>query len=515
MTTNHVLSYFMNRNQKILLATLLIILALCLIIKIDLFTADLGRHLKNGEIILTDSAEARNAVLTTNYYSYAEGSSPFINHHWLSGVIFFLFFNLFGFSGLSFLYLVFMLIAFWLVFDLIRDKINPFAIFAISLIVIPIIASRAEVRPEVFTYLFVALFIWICFRYSEGKINQRWLWLLPILQIIWINVHIGFVFGPFIIGVFLLTFLIQRDFSKAKNIGLILFTSCLVLLANPAHIYGAIYPFNIFAEYSYRILENQSISFLDNLGVGNIYTFYSYKILSVLVLSSYIAAAFIDRKKISLPFFIFSAVFGIMGWLAIRDFPLFGLIGIVSVVINLKIINKEEFLVPVFAALILVGLVMTVGLIAKRSDNFGIGITNGANNAAQFFKANNIKGPIFNNYDIGGYLIYNLFPSEKVFFDNRPETYTKKFVDEEYIKAMADPEIFKKIDEKYKFNAIFFYYRDYTPWGQAFITKKVFDPDWAPVYADLYSLILLKRNNQNNSLIHNYEIPKESFTISR
>ncbi|KKS33400.1 MAG: hypothetical protein UU95_C0033G0006 [Parcubacteria group bacterium GW2011_GWC2_42_12] len=526
MTTNHVLSYFMNRNQKILLATLLIILALCLIIKIDLFTADLGRHLKNGEIILTDSAEARNAVLTTNYYSYAEGSSPFINHHWLSGVIFFLFFNLFGFSGLSFLYLVFMLIAFWLVFDLIRDKINPFAIFAISLIVIPIIASRAEVRPEVFTYLFVALFIWICFRYSEGKINQRWLWLLPVLQIIWINVHIGFVFGPFIIGVFLLTFLIQKDFSKVKNIGLILFTSCLALLANPAHIYGAIYPFNIFGEYSYRVLENQSVGFLDNLSVGNPYTFYSYKILLVLVLLSYIIVAFINWRKLSLPFFIFSLVFGIMGWLAIRDFPLFGLVGIASLIMNIKIIydyggdkfgflNKEEFLVPVFVGLILVGAVMTIGLIVKRSGSFGVGITNGVNNAAQFFKVNNIKGLIFNNYDIGGYLIYNLFPSEKVFFDNRPETYAKKFVDEEYIKAMEDPEVFKKLDEKYKFNAIFFYYRDYTPWGQAFITKKVFDPDWAPVYADLYSLILLKRNSQNNSLIHNYEIPKESFTISR
>ena len=30
--------------------------------------------------------------------------------------------------------------------------------------------------------------------------------------------------------------------------------------------------------------------------------------------------------------------------------------------------------------------------------------------SALFFRHNNIEGPIFNNYDIGGYLIFNLFP---------------------------------------------------------------------------------------------------------
>lgn len=516
----------MNRDQKILLIILLVILTLCLMVKIDFFTADLGRHLKNGETILTGGAEARSAVLTTNYYSYTEGSSPFINHHWLSGVIFFLTLKLFGFPGLSILYIICLLVAFSLIFDMVRDKINPLALFAVSLFAIPIIASRAEVRPEALTYLFVALFVWLCFRYSEGKINQKWLWLLPILQIVWVNVHIGFIFGPFIIGVFLLTFLARKDFPKAKQIGLVLFISCLALLANPSHIYGALYPFNIFSGYSYRVLENQSISFLSNLGVGNFYTFYSYKILLALVLLSYLVAAFINWRKISLLFFIFSAAFGIMGWLAIRDFSLFGMIGLVALALNMQIIYgdregkmrflfKEESIVIAAIVFIFVGTAMNVGLITKRSANFGLGITKGVNNAAKFFKENNIKGPIFNNYDIGGYLIYNLFPKEKVFFDNRPETYAQKFVDEEYIKAMEDPDVFKKIDEKYGFNAIFFYYRDYTPWGQAFITQKVFAADWAPVYADLYSLILLKRNTQNNSLISKYELPKEYFRISK
>jgi len=514
----------MTRNQKIVLLVLTTILVLCLAVKIDPVTADIGRHIKNGEIILTGSSAERSAVLTTNFYSYTEGTAPFVNHHWFSGVIFFLIFSIFGFYGLSILYILCMVVAFWLIYDLVRDKAIPLLLFILSLLSITVIASRAEVRPEVFSYLLTAIFIWIFIRYIEGNLDKKWIWSLPILQLLWVNLHIGFVFGLFIIGVFLLSLLVQKDFSKAKFIGRILLVSCLVLLANPAFISGAIYPFNIFTSYSYRVFENQSISFLDKLGVGNPFSFFAYKALLVLVLTSFIVVIRLNWKKVSLPFLIFSIIFGIMGWLAIRDFPLFGLISAIAIILNLNIIResgnriinffkRDEIIAIIFVLAAIVGAIPVIGLMAGRSQNFGIGVVRGAEGAAEFFKEQKIKGPLFNNYDIGGYLIFNLFPSEKVFFDNRPETYSKKFVSNEYIASMEDPSVFKKLDEKYHFNAIFFYYRDYTPWGQAFMTKKVFDPEWAPVFVDSESIILLKRNSQNASVIRGYEIPKESFTI--
>jgi len=63
---------------------------------------------------------------------------------------------------------------------------------------------------------------------------------------------------------------------------------------------------------------------------------------------------------------------------------------------------------------------------------FGFGLVQGNNQSAQFFIDNNIKGPLFNNYDIGGYLIYHFYPQEKVFTDNRPEAYSVSFF-EKYI----------------------------------------------------------------------------------
>ncbi|MFA5942087.1 MAG: hypothetical protein WC798_00205 [Candidatus Paceibacterota bacterium] len=516
----------MTTNQKILFLALASVLTVSLMVKIDLFTADLGRHIKNGEIVLTGSAAERTAVVTTNYYSYTEGGTPFVNHHWLSGVIFFLFFTVVGFSGLSILYIAGMVAAFWLIFDLIRDRAHPWILFTISCVGIVVIASRAEVRPEVFTYLFAAFFLWVCLRYDEGSIDKKWLWLMPAVQLLWVNLHVGFILGPFIIGVFFLSSLVRKHFSKAVALGRVLLAACLVMLANPSFIRGALYPFHIFDSYSYRVFENQSISFLEHLDMGNPYTFSAYKILVALVLVSSIVAAFVQWRKISAPLLIVSAVYGVMGWFAIRDFPLFGLVGVAATVTNIEIIRehgvgrfkfltKEMLAFPLFFLLAMAGMVLALGLVVQRSSDFGIGVKEGAHDAIEFFKANEIKGPLFNNYDSGGYAIFGLFPGEKVFFDNRPEAYTKRFVDGEYIAAMENPALFKELEKTYAFNAILFYYRDYTPWGQAFITTKVFDPEWAPVYLDTDMIILLKRNSQNESIVAAHEIPQKFFTVSK
>jgi hypothetical protein len=136
----------------------------------------------------------------------------------------------------------------------------------------------------------------------------------------------------------------------------------------------------------------------------------------------------------------------------------------------------------------------------------------GVNASAEFFKEQNIKGPIFNDYDIGGYLIFNLYP-EKVFVDNRPEAYTVDFF-ENYKLMQTDSLKWKEMDEKYQFNSIFFSHRDYTPWAQAFLISRIQDSTWAPVFVDGYNIIFLKRNEQNKEIITKYEIPKSRFGIT-
>lgn len=99
------------------------------------------------------------------------------------------------------------------------------------------------------------------------------------------------------------------------------------------------------------------------------------------------------------------------------------------------------------------------------------------NASAEFFKKENVQGPVFNNYDIGSYLIYYLFPQERVFVDNRPESYPASFFKEIYIPMQ---------EKEYNFNAIFFSHCDYTPWGQKFLINRLNDKDWVPVFADQF-----------------------------
>src|SRR3989344_2261228 len=85
------------RVKNIAAAVLGLLVLLVLLKPINLTNADLGRHIKNGELILA----GQGGVLNQNYYAYIFSGEPFINHHWLSGVIFYLIFEASGFEGLS------------------------------------------------------------------------------------------------------------------------------------------------------------------------------------------------------------------------------------------------------------------------------------------------------------------------------------------------------------------------------------------------------------------------------
>ena len=135
-----------------------------------------------------------------------------------------------------------------------------------------------------------------------------------------------------------------------------------------------------------------------------------------------------------------------------------------------------------------------------------MGILTDNEKSARFFRQENIRGPIFNNYDSGGYLIFSLPGQEKVFVDNRPEAYPDSFFSEIYKPMQEDPYIFKKIDEQYNFNTIVFSRNDITPWGMNFLKKIKENPDWAKVFEDGFAVVYLKRNEVNNEIIGKYKM---------
>ena len=104
-------------------------------------------------------------------------------------------------------------------------------------------------------------------------------------------------------------------------------------------------------------------------------------------------------------------------------------------------------------------------------------------NGVDFFLAHNLGGPIFNNFDIGGYLIYRLYPKELVFVDNRPEAYPVAFFDL-YKEIQFKPEVFAEKASEYNFRTIIWGRGDITPWSYAFLEHMKENKDWKEAYVD-------------------------------
>src|SRR5882724_2976054 len=105
-------------------ALLLLVYGFYLAHQVDLTVGDLGRHLKNGQLFIENGL-----ISKVNLYSYAYPDYPFINHHWGSGVVFYVIERLDGFTGLSVAFIIISVVTFWIFINL-ATKYSSFAIAA-------------------------------------------------------------------------------------------------------------------------------------------------------------------------------------------------------------------------------------------------------------------------------------------------------------------------------------------------------------------------------------------------
>ena len=496
--------------QVVITLILLLVYGALVTQKTNLHTADLGRHIKNGEIAIT-----QRMIPQTNYYSHTYPDFPFLNHHWGTGVVFFLIWKVAGFAGLSVFFSLISIATLFIFFYLAKKYANFELAVLATVVMLPVITSRVEIRPEAISYLFVALFFWILWEHAA---SHRALIFLPILELIWVNMHVYFFLGIGLIGVFLFSAVCNKNLKLAKTLAIILVATSAVTLLNPAGLKGALYPLNIFTNYGYRVLENQSVVFLSKLilHVPSLYFIFAFEFLCL----SWLVVFALDRRnffKNYLELFILSVLFSVIAWQAVRNFALFGYFALFVSAINFKNIKGKVFYPYIFTLCAFILFVLTLFSASYWTEKFsavGVGLGQNVSQAADFYIANNLKGPIFNNYDNGGYLIFYLFPKEKVFVDNRPEAYPTDFFNSTYIPMQENEQKWAEVSAQNNLNVIFFYRKDYTPWAQAFLIKRISDPAWAPVYVDEYSIIFVMRTEQNADVIKKFELPKSVFVTA-
>lgn len=470
---------------------------------IDAITQDLGRHLLLGKIIVQTQT-----VPKTNLLSYTYPDYPLINTHWFSEVLFYLIEKVSGLFGLLFATSVTATAAFLIQLFYVK-KYSVIPILFASLIYFRILLERTDLRPEIFSFFFLSIFIVLLYKFRSGF--TRWIYILPFVELLWVNTHVYFPIGILVLSLFLIDYLITRpNKTKRKNtitLVVILIASIITTLLNPNTIDGALFPLNVFQNYGFEIEENHNVFAIWNLFQQKstiLYFFIAVPLLFLVLLITIKKTKPVDWF-LTICFTVFAATFE-------RNLSLFVFATFIPFTKSSDILYTKFFshVQEHRNRKIILYLVAGFFIFWQTKDivtfnTFGYKIPTGASKAVDYLQKNNIPGPIFNNFDIGSYLEYRLYPKEKVFVDGRPEAYPVSFFQQIYIPMQQDKTLFQQADKKYHFNIIFISHTDPTPWTQQFLRDVNASHSWKLVYLDPLVVIYIKNTLQNQQ-IKNFSI---------
>lgn len=466
---------------KMWVKLLLLFFVASFLLRTDLsFDQDLGRHLKLGEII-----SRTWTIPKVNLFSYTNPDFPFINTHWLFEVLVFWSNQTIGVQPLIILKILIILLSVWLILKII-PKQNTTTLLPVGFIFLHVLRERLELRPEIFSFLFTALTLYILHRFLKNK--SKLIFLLPLLQLLWVNTHIYFFVG----------FLLQAIFLLAHPRRVLIFVfifSVISSLINPHGLQGVLYPLNVTKNYGYTIVENQTMFFLENINFKDA-NFLFVKISTAIVILS-VLVSFL-RRTFQIKNILLSLTGVILALLNVRSFPYLVFLSLPAVVQNLGVVKPTSFikiLSFIFGGLLaLESFFYLSGQYYKFRDDqhqAGLSFTASGKKALDFVLDKDLPQPIFNNFDIGSYIIYRGYPKYRVFVDGRPEAYPATFFSGIYIPAQSDYQNFKEIERLWGFKTVIFSHTDQTPWGRNFLQNVVKDKDWSIVYIDDFMLILV------------------------
>ncbi len=111
-------------------------------------------------------------------------------------------------------------------------------------------------------------------------------------------------------------------------------------------------------------------------------------------------------------------------------------------------------------------------------------------NEVEFVKKNRLPGPIFNDYLIGGYLIWAMYPDYKVFIDPRYGPYWKE-VGPDYFQFTENLSLenLKNFTAKYPFKIAIIHMRET---GLIFLFLS--SPDWKLLYFDSTAVVIVNKS---------------------
>ena len=496
-----------------------IVIFAVLFVSIVLSDPDYFWHLSAGQYIWENKA-----LPSADIFSYTFAGKPWVLHEWLFEIILFGIYSLTGGLGVKLFTAAFATATVLVVYALSKRLLGkPYWAFFLAVIFFNQIVPNISPRPQLITFLLFAIYwrVLVDFKYFNdvGK-----LWLLPVLMVLWVNSHGGYVAGLVLILLFLacewLMFILQQQGDvmlkqRLKKLSIIAMVTIAATLLNPYFIDHWIYPFsvmnmdaaqNIITEWRSPDFHSFRWKFFLLLVFGALTApIYSNKRpdFTELVLSVFfITAAFISIRHapisaLAIVFFA-SVTLGHVTFAKIFSFVKFEQLAIQyrRFVGKGNDLGKTEFLFNwILLAITLSGcLLYYPAFHAKVEDKINKTVPV---KAVQFIKEAEIQGRGFAVYHYGGYLINQFYPEQLVFIDGRGDMYGDKFI-QEYLAIVEARAGWKDKMEKYEI--------DY-----AILTRKSAlvellqaSADFKLIHEDEVNAVLLKNDVKYASIIAKY-----------
>jgi hypothetical protein len=402
-------------------------------------------HLKAGEWMLTN-----RAILRTDLFSLTRQGSAWIYPGWIAQILLYSAFQAFGFAGLN-LFTAFMVVAafafVWCTLEG-RDLLRAFVIL--------LAASASGVywsaRPQIISFVLAGFFLFVLHSYRKGRV---WLlWSLPIAMIFWVNVHGGFAIGFLILGVYLCGELVQmaqdavkgdwdwaaawdrykREIFRFLTVGLL---CALAVSINPHGPQMLLYPFK---TVSIQVLQ-------DYIQEWQSPNFHQAQVLPfLLLLLLLIAAIYGSRRRVNPTELLLVLVFLALALLASRNIALFALVAAPVVSRNLKTVlddgQRQLAAAPQLPESTAKWLNLTIFLLVVVASGFKISSSLSSQSdhdgieaefpvrAVEYIRGVQKNKNLFNTYNWGGYIIWELHPDYLSFVDGRTDLFDDEILED-------------------------------------------------------------------------------------
>jgi len=392
-------------------------------------------HLRTGEIIVENLS-----VPTADPFSFTKEGAHWVAHEWLSEVVIY---GAVSAGGYGLALVLFASVALGALLLTYRTSLTLGASRNAAMLFFlwaGVMTFRYwTVRPQVFTWLLFAAFIAICLEHKSGRANR--LWLLPVITVVWANLHLGVMFGLAVVGVYALSQTLERYIWKQqldlKPIYLTLVACVVAMLFNPNPLELLLYPLQYIEPGNTNvelIAEWQSPDFHD----------VAFLPFALALLSLVAMGVFGRRRDLFLPLLVL--VFGFLTLQSVRNQPLFAIVfllvasqraselwGWASATVQQAKPRPHSainwVLVGVFTLLIAAFVAGSPTQQLRAEPRLDHGSVKYPEAGAHFLRDNYPGARMLNDYDWGGYLINELYP-RKVFIDGRSDFYGAKLMNE-------------------------------------------------------------------------------------